>query len=964
MVSTGFLKGALLTLTAAAQLVSAVSSTGLTDLVEWDQYSLFVNGTRQFVYSGEFHYYRLPSPDLWRDVFEKYKALGVNTASIYFYWGYHSPAPGVYDFTGIRDIELCLQMAKEAGVSVISRAGPYINAEVDEGGFPGWLMKSSMTTRKNNTAYNEAWSEWLTAVDKYLEAAQITHGGPIILNQIENEYDFNTDADHMAALEEKFRADGLQVPFTFNDAWTNSKFAKGTGAVDIYGWDSYPQGFDCSNPSVWPYNTSRSWRSYHEGLNPTEPMALYEFQGGAFDPWGGAGYDKCRELVNVPFAKVYYKNNFAQGATIQSLYMLYGGTSWGAIATTSVYTSYDYGSAISEPRVLTGKAYEVKLQATFLHTVKPFLTTTGFAGSADNANILVDGLQSVNSTTKFYIAQHYNTPSTKLDKFHVSANTTAGTFNIPRLNGTSVTLNGRDAKILTTDYAFNSHYLLYSTSEIFVHESFGNLDVMLVYAYSGEDGETTFKFDSNGASAKVMNGDKTVTSKTVNGNQLQINYGHANGTTPILISNKNSSSQLLLLVADYDTATRWWAPEIASGQRVLVSGPYLVRSAEITGSILYLKGDTDQTTSLEVIAPPNVKTIYWNGGKITTRKTSYGSFAGHIAGPKPVKLPNFADLKWKYSYGSPETDASFDDSTWTVADHNSTNANTAPITTPVLYADDYDYHYGSVWFRGSFEGSSGVTGLNVTAIGGSGYAWAAWLNGNYLGGFTENYELLDVSSSDLNSTNVISLLVWSTGHQEDWNNNEEYRRPLGFRQVELVGSDADITWKVQGAVGGESPVDTVRGSYNGGGLYGERFGWHLPGFPDTNWTEAAIPDPVERPGVSWYRTEFDLDIPAGYDVPIGVRFTDDSSKKYRALLFVNGWQFGRYANDLGPQTLFYIPQGILNHNGQNTIAIAVVSLDAKTSIGKVTLEAYSTLLSSMPTVSNVEAPAYKDLFKA
>lgn len=53
-------------------------------------------------------------------------------------------------------------------------------------------------------------------------------------------------------------------------------------------------------------------------------MALYEFQGGAFDPWGGPGYGACREMVNEKFAKIFYKNNYAQGATIQSLYMTYG----------------------------------------------------------------------------------------------------------------------------------------------------------------------------------------------------------------------------------------------------------------------------------------------------------------------------------------------------------------------------------------------------------------------------------------------------------------------------------------------------------------------------------------------------------------------------------------------------------------------------------------------------------------
>ncbi len=67
------------------------------------------------------------------------KAAGFNATSLYFDWGYHSPAPGVYDFTGVRDVDKLLDMAQQAGLYVIARPAPYINAEVDGGGLPGWL---------------------------------------------------------------------------------------------------------------------------------------------------------------------------------------------------------------------------------------------------------------------------------------------------------------------------------------------------------------------------------------------------------------------------------------------------------------------------------------------------------------------------------------------------------------------------------------------------------------------------------------------------------------------------------------------------------------------------------------------------------------------------------------------------------------------------------------------------------
>lgn len=64
------------------------------------------------------------------------------------------------------------------------------------------------------------------------------------------------------------------------------------------------------------------------------------------------------------------------------------------------------------------------------------------------------------------------------------------------------------------------------------------------------------------------------------------------------------------------------------------------------------------------------------------------------------------------------------------------------------------------------------------------------------------------------------------------------------------------------------------------------------------------------------------------------------------------------ANDLGPQRLFYIPEGVLNHNGPNTLSVGVIPLDNSTSLGKVSLETYGILLSSKGATSLVNSPNY------
>jgi len=83
------------------------------------------------------------------------------------------------------------------------------------------------------------------------------------------------------------------------------------------------------------------------------------------------------------------------------------------------------------------------------------------------------------------------------------------------------------------------------------------------------------------------------------------------------------------------------------------------------------------------------------------------------------------------------------------------------------------------------------------------------------------------------------------------------------------------------------------------------------------------------PGTSWYRTSFDLAVPKSQDATIGLAFGDTSKPRspvaYRVLIFVNGWNMGQFIAHVGPQRVFPIPEGILNHRGRNHIALAVTS---------------------------------------
>jgi beta-galactosidase GanA len=194
------------------------------------------------VFSGEFHPYRLPVPDLWLDIFQKVKALGFNAVSFYSDWALLEGQPGVYNASGIFAFEPFFQAAQEAGIYLIARPGPvshtlmifdfrlkelqYINAESSGGGFPGWLQRIKGQLRTRASDYLNATNNYMANVGATIAKAQITNGGPVILVQPENEYTGSNgnvtggfpDPVYFAYVKKQLRDAGIVVPLISNDA--------------------------------------------------------------------------------------------------------------------------------------------------------------------------------------------------------------------------------------------------------------------------------------------------------------------------------------------------------------------------------------------------------------------------------------------------------------------------------------------------------------------------------------------------------------------------------------------------------------------------------------------------------------------------------------------------------------------------------------------------------------------------
>ncbi|CAM5611926.1 hypothetical protein SALBM311S_07513 [Streptomyces alboniger] len=420
----------------AAVPADAAAAKPTPHTVSYDKYSVKVDGKRLFVWSGEFHYWRLPSPDLWRDVLQKIKASGMNAVSIYFDWGYHSPAKGRYDFTGIRDVDKLLDMAEEAGLYVIARPGPYINAETDGGGFPGWLMTQKGQARSTDPEYLDAAREWLKQIDKILARHQVTNGtGPVLLYQVENELYDPEGRDYIVDLSKQVRADGITVPLVGNEPMP--QYAGGEGLDFVGELDQYNS-----------FCKGEWWLPTLKRQQDDAPLSIFEAGTGWFQTWGDTGYEKCPEKMGPAYQKIVNKHEVMQGTTIENLYMTYGGTNWGWLADPrQVYTSYDYGAPISEPRQ-TGADYdEMKRQGLFYTTTAPLTATDpADAPASSNDAVHIEARANPDTDTQFLYLRHSDPMADADATTTFDWKTPDGTYPV------TARLNGKTGKILVAGH--------------------------------------------------------------------------------------------------------------------------------------------------------------------------------------------------------------------------------------------------------------------------------------------------------------------------------------------------------------------------------------------------------------------------------------------------------------------------------------------------------------------------------
>ncbi|RYP61735.1 hypothetical protein DL770_009725 [Monosporascus sp. CRB-9-2] len=427
----------------------------------------------------------------------------------------------------------------------------------------------------------------------------------------------------------------------------------------------------------------------------------------------------------------------------------YGGTNWGNMGHPLGYTSYDHGAAVKEDRTIVREKYsEAKLEAHFLQASPAYLTAIpgnptygAYAQNVDVAVTLLSGAK-----TQFYVT------------------------------GGSLTLYGRDSKIHVVDYDVGGINLIYSSAEIYTWKRSGNKSVLLLYGGERETHEFALsselgKPSVEGNGVKItQKGSETIVQWTATPSRKVLHYGQS---LDVYLLWRNDAYNYWVLDLPAPAPMGNYTSFSKANSSVIVKAGYILRSAAVSGTTLYLTGDLM--------------------------------------------------LRQNFRY---ETECTY-----------RTSNNPRNLTTPTsLYGGDYGFHAGSLIYRGHFTATGHERTFNLSTQGGFAFGHTVWLNKAFLGSWPgidayENYnQTFNLPSLIGGGQYVLTVVMDHMGmYMEFVVGSNTMKAPRGILDYSLEGhAKSDVVWKMTGNLGGEQYRDLVRGPLNEGAMYAERQGYHLP----------------------------------------------------------------------------------------------------------------------------------------
>ncbi|MFI0236751.1 beta-galactosidase family protein [Streptomyces sp. NPDC016845] len=298
-----------------------------------------VDGRPVRLLSGALHYFRVHE-EQWGHRLRMLRAMGLNCVETYVPWNLHEPHAGeVRDAAAVGRF---LDAARDAGLWVIVRPGPYMCAEWENGGLPHWVTGAlGSRIRTRDAEFLVAVERWFRVLMPHIVERQVDRGGPVIMVQVENEYgSYGSDARYLRALADLLADTGVTVPLFTSDGPEDHMLTGGSvpGVLATANFGSHARE---------AFETLRRHR-------PTGPLMCMEFWCGWFDHWG------AEHVVRDPGDAARALREILECGASVNLYMAHGGTSFGGWAGANRggdlhdgplepdVTSYDYDAPIDE----------------------------------------------------------------------------------------------------------------------------------------------------------------------------------------------------------------------------------------------------------------------------------------------------------------------------------------------------------------------------------------------------------------------------------------------------------------------------------------------------------------------------------------------------------------------------------------------------------------------------------------
>ena len=454
--------------------------------VSYDNRSFIIDSQRTLLLSGAVHYPRVDVGD-WSTVLRLMYEDGLNAVQTYLYWNLHqSEMGGKYDLSGNNDWLQFVQEARDAGLFVVLRIGPFVASEWDygkytnpslalvcpilleynhnyplfltwsepyiggsatqqkqfkqgvlysgsfarlslrAGGIPHWIRDiPNVYVRSNNSQWETAMRKFFLDMVELARPLTAPHGGPIILGQVENEFRW-LDQAYIDWCGDLVKEAATEIPFLMCN------------------------GFSAANTiNTYNGNDGALYADAHSKLYPGQPLAWTENEGW-FQEWDREPLSGRDNRTPQDMAYVVMKW-FARGGAHHNYYMWYGGNNFGRLTGSCITTMYadgvnlHYDMLANEPK----KTHLSKLHD-LLDTYSLSLLTN--PSQVDNATKVLVYSESqhkfVNATYQF--AYVYTASGQGVAFLENSVNTTAlvqfreTNFSLPGLSSSLVDLSTPD----------------------------------------------------------------------------------------------------------------------------------------------------------------------------------------------------------------------------------------------------------------------------------------------------------------------------------------------------------------------------------------------------------------------------------------------------------------------------------------------------------------------------------------